>query len=83
MTLRYMTGESREDEERRNCQHCDNYRGYVCAEHRKPSPQTQLTECQLLLREACEKRYIDDDGNECEHVTSRWLNRAARAAGGE
>lgn len=37
MTLRYMTGESREDEERRNCQRCDNYRGYVCAEHRKPS----------------------------------------------
>jgi hypothetical protein len=25
------------EEERRNCYHCDTYRGYVCAEHRDPS----------------------------------------------
>ena len=37
MSIRYMTGESMLEEDRRNCRICDNYRGYVCAEHREPS----------------------------------------------
>jgi hypothetical protein len=37
MSLRYMTGETREEEDRYHCPRCDTYRGYVCAEHRKPS----------------------------------------------
>lgn len=37
-------------------------------------------ECRRLLREACDKRYLDDEGQECAYVTSRWL--AAAKAGG-
>lgn len=53
--------------------------------HRDPIDQASPTYCTFcemarlrgLLREAWEKRYLDDDGNECEHVTSRWLKQAA------
>lgn len=48
MTLRYMTGESRSEEDRRNCRHCDNYRGYVCAEHREPSYETLVKRVEEL-----------------------------------
>ena len=39
-------------------------------------------QCRKLLREAVDKVYMDDEGNECVHVTSRWIN-AAEASGGE
>jgi len=37
MSLRYMTGESRAEEERYHCPRCDTLHGYICAEHREPS----------------------------------------------
>lgn len=57
--------------------------GWLAYSKEHHDTQTELAICRELLREACEKRHLDDEGNECEHVTSRWLNRAARAAGGE
>jgi hypothetical protein len=44
MSLRHMTGETRLQEERRQCPRCDSYRGYVCAEHRNPSYETLAAE---------------------------------------
>lgn len=82
MTLRYMTGESADDEDRRNCSRCDHYRGYVCADHRKPTYAEQAAEIELLragINAACEladtgsKRHREAfDPHDCGEIPAGW-----------
>ena len=90
MTIRYMTGESRAEEDRRNCPRCDSYRGYVCAEHREPSYeqlQQRLSEVEAhesalgadvvrLLREVAEIRQRLVEPTLAHHTTLRELDDA-------
>jgi len=90
VTIRYMTGESRAEEDRRNCPRCDSYRGYVCAEHREPSYeqlQQRLSEVEAhesalgadvvrLLREVAEIRQRLVEPTLAHHTTLRELDDA-------
>lgn len=87
MTLRYMTGESREDEERRNCQRCDHYRGYVCAEHREPSYESMKEALSGVAPCGHENRFVEWEDHSkpiscvvCEIESVRQRLAAAEAA---
>jgi len=83
MTLRYMTGETRAEEDRRNCCRCDHYRGYVCAEHREPSYaqlQKLLVDLTLIIDNEQKARVAATiEGSELEQQLAALLREAAAA----
>lgn len=72
MSLKYMGVPDR-------CRHGE-YTDKLCDKCEIERLRGENAECRRLLREACDKRYLDDEGQECAYVTSRWL--AAAKAGG-
>ena len=72
------------DYEREFCTRCDNYRGYICAEHRKPSYEQleqRLAAAEALLREAVENVTTVGLNGMHTSVLPSWLKRAKEVCG--